>query len=238
MSLLRKTITKTLFPARCLLCRLPADQSHDICSACMITLPFYTHGCLQCGAVMAIKIPSDTVCGKCLANAHAVDRTISLFDYEPPISNLLARLKFKGDLSVAPLFSQLWQDCIQKYYTKDTLPDCILPVPLHLKRLKERGFNHALEIAKPIARHLKIRCDIKTCIRIKNTAAQSSLPARKRQQNIKHAFALSCVPPFKKVAILDDVMTTGGTVHEISQLLKKSGVERIDVWCCARARLH
>lgn len=160
------------------------------------------------------------------------DHVQALFEYEPPISSLIHQLKFSGNLLIARFLATQWID-----HLKNTIrPDLILPVPLHHTRLSERGFNQALEIAKPIGKHFQIPIDTRSCIRIKNTQAQSSLPASKRKHNLKNAFGLSHAISAKHIAILDDVMTTGNTASEIALLLRKIGVEKIDVWCCARAR--
>lgn len=115
------------------------------------------------------------------------------------------------------------------------MPECIIPVPLHRRRLRQRGFNQALEIAKPLAKKLQLPVDFKTCIRTKHTRPQSELSAKKRQQNIKNAFTLKKPITAKHVAIVDDVMTTGNTVTELSALLRNNGVTTIEIWCCARA---
>lgn len=156
----------------------------------------------------------------------------ALFHYQAPISALIAKLKFHGDLSIAKLLSQYWIDYLADLPSR---PALIIPVPLHYQRLKERGFNQALEIAKPIGKYFQIPVDTHSCIRIKNTKPQSSLPAKKRMHNVNNAFGLSHAIAAKHVAVLDDVVTTGNTISEISALLKKTGVEQIDIWCCARA---
>lgn len=163
----------------------------------------------------------------------ATSHITALFQYTEPISTLIWRLKFQGNLAIANWFSQCWIEYLKKC-AYHTLPEIILPVPLHHTRLQERGFNQALEIAKPIGKYFSIPIDVRTCIRIKNTKAQSLLAGDQRKNNIKNAFGLSYSVNAKYVAILDDVYTTGSTVSEISHLLKKSGVEKIDIWCCAK----
>lgn len=165
----------------------------------------------------------------------AAPHITALFHYTEPISTLIWRLKFQGNLAIAHWFSQCWMDCL-KTRAHHTLPEIILPVPLHHARLKERGFNQALEIAKPIGQYFSIPVDTRTCVRIKNTRAQSSLTGDQRKNNIKNAFGLSYSINAKHIAIVDDVYTTGSTVSEISNLLKKSGVEKIEAWCCARTQ--
>jgi ComF family protein len=161
------------------------------------------------------------------------DNVLALFEYEAPISSLIHQLKFSGNLLIARWLATQWIDYLKNM---NTLPDLILPVPLHHTRLKDRGFNQALEIAKPIGQYFHIPIDTRSCIRIKNTEAQSSLPASKRKYNLKNAFGLSHSLSANHIAILDDVVTTGNTVSEIAFLLRKIGVKKIDVWCCAQTR--
>ncbi|MCX7125210.1 MAG: ComF family protein [Gammaproteobacteria bacterium] len=229
-NLLKKSI-EHLWPIQCLLCDGLSINQKFICDDCFEILPKHKSACKQCGLPITEsdnKIP----CGSCMANPPPFDNTFSLFQYAAPISSLITKLKFHGDLSIAKLFSHYWINFLSE---KKTLPELIIPKPLHYKRLKERGFNQALEIAKPIGKHFQITIDTKSCIKLKNTAPQSSLSAAMRRQNLKNGFALSYSITAKHVAILDDVMTTGNTVSEMSQLLRISGVERVDIWCCARA---
>jgi ComF family protein len=116
-----------------------------------------------------------------------------------------------------------------------SLPNCIIPIPLHKTRLQERGFNQAVELGRPIAKKLGIPLVLHACKRSHLTQAQSSLPSKERRQNLKGAFSLTGKTLGKHIAILDDVMTTASTVTELSQLLNKAGVEEITVWCIARS---
>ena len=235
MRALLKKIANPFIVQHCLLCDFTAENKQLICTDCFSTLPRHPFSCDRCGLTIT-ETPFKTHCGHCMKNPPPFDHTVALFDYVVPIPTLIWKLKFHGDLSIAQFFGQCWINLIDQFYTRNTLPDFILPVPLHHKRLKERGFNQALEIAKPIGKHFKIPINTRICIRIKNTQAQSSLPANKRKNNMNNAFGLSYATDAKHVAILDDVMTTGNTASEISALLKIAGVERIDVWCCARAQ--
>jgi ComF family protein len=122
-------------------------------------------------------------------------------------------------------------------YHNQPLPSLIIPVPLHPKRLRERGFNQALEIAKPISKKLKIPIDKKSCYRIRHTAAQSGLSQSDRLKNLANAFEMKKPLIAKHIALIDDVMTTGQTLMELANLLYKNGVEKIDIWCCAKTFL-
>lgn len=229
-----RNITQFIFQPHCFLCEAKLITSAFLCAACTQSLPHASLGCKRC----ALPLPDHNatiLCGSCLTTSPAFDTTYALFDYKEPISAFIHKLKFEGNLSIARLFSEHWITFIEHHYTPNTLPDCIIPVPLHPTRLKERGFNQALEMAKPIGKHFSIPVDTRFCVRLKNTKAQSTLTAQQRIANTRHAFALSYSSTAQHVAILDDVMTTGNTVSEISTLLKITGIKRVDIWCCARA---
>lgn len=110
-------------------------------------------------------------------------------------------------------------------------------MPLHKKRLRERGFNQALEIAKPIARHFKIPLDNDSIVRSKHTEPQTTLSAQQRQTNLLEAFTIKKPLTVRHIVIFDDVITTGATVKNLAALLKNDGCERIDVYCIARSKL-
>ena len=127
---------------------------------------------------------------------------------------------------------------INRFYTSthQKPPELIIPIPLHKKRLQERGFNQALEMAKIISKKLKITIDYSSCIRIKNTQAQSLLSSKNRQTNLKQAFTLIKPITANHIAILDDVITTGHTIQEFLSILPLH-VKKIDIWCCASTQL-
>ncbi len=110
-------------------------------------------------------------------------------------------------------------------------------MPLHPERLRERGFNQAVELSRPIAKYFDIPLNIDTCTRIKNTPAQATLPWNARKENIRKAF--TCCDNFvgQKIAIVDDVMTTGATLNELARVLRKQGAEEVYGWVIARSTL-
>ncbi|MEN9916293.1 MAG: competence protein [Pseudomonadota bacterium] len=156
--------------------------------------------------------------------------------YTEIIKKMITGLKFQQKLIYAHILGTLLAEKISAQYQDETLPDVIIPVPLHKKRLYERGFNQAIELARPISKILNIRIDCKSCERVRNTAAQSMLPAKQRSNNVKNAFVAK-QNHGQHIALLDDVMTTGHTLIELSRALYDVGVKRIDVWCCARTYL-
>lgn len=117
------------------------------------------------------------------------------------------------------------------------LPDALLPVPLHNTRIKDRGFNQALEIAKPIAKKLQIPLITKSLIRTRHTQAQTELSSKNRRKNIKNSFQRQPNLHYKTIAIIDDVITTGTTMNEIAKILKQGKVEKVYAWACAQASL-
>jgi ComF family protein len=216
------------FPYTCVLCHGKSERALDLCLDCEQDLPLVKNVCRYCG----IHLDGDIkVCGRCLKNPPPFDYTFALCYYQHPITQLVTNLKFHHQLINAKILGELMAERLVK--SRD-LPECIIPVPLHSKRLKERGFNQSLEIARPIARSLKIPIDIKSCKRIRHTEAQTIIPAKLRKKNIKNAFKVDESFNAKHVAIVDDVVTTGNTISELSRMLRKVGVERIEVWCCAR----
>ncbi|MGE3920724.1 MAG: ComF family protein, partial [Gammaproteobacteria bacterium] len=211
-------IKKHLLPPNCVICGIKTNE-YSLCHDCYQRLPWIKHACYTCSH------PIEThhlLCGECISNLPIYERTISLFEYENPIITFIHQLKFHNQLFYAKLLGELLSSKIQS--EQIALPEIILPVPLHYKRLRERGFNQALEIARPIAKKLKLKIDYKSLIKKHETKAQALIPANQRITNLKDSFVID--PKFKArhVAIIDDVVTTGQTVSEISKTLLVHGV--------------
>lgn len=227
-------IYHALLPSTCALC-LSITQSANICQPCLKELPSLPHSCYQCAQFIPSQSgKNEVLCHHCLTHPPAYDRVHALFPYQFPIIQMIRRLKFGGELVYAKAFGEILIQRIQKWYAEKPLPDLIIPVPLHKKRLKERGFNQALEIAKPIGSKLNIAIDYLSCKRIKSTIPQSGLSAVQRQRNITHAFSVHRDFSGLTLAIVDDVITTGHTLREFCSILKKHHAESIHIWCCAR----
>lgn len=227
-----KKLQNGLYPAACVLCG-SAIKEGDVCSGCAVELPYNAAACARC----ALPLPNPAeLCGLCLQDPPSYDSAVSLFRYAYPADHLILRLKFQAQLHLARALGELLAQHLKGQV--QTMPELIIPVPLHRSRLRERGFNQALEVARPIARSLSIPVDYKSCERVRKTSAQSLLPAAERRKNIKGAFRVTRPITARHVAILDDVMTTGHTVQELAATLRKAGVERIDVWVLARTSLQ
>ncbi|MDO8938275.1 MAG: ComF family protein [Methylicorpusculum sp.] len=225
-------IQNYLFPPTCILCGHPGQREKDLCLHCESGLIRATECCYRCGALFEQSSTTPMLCGACLNKTPYFDETHAVFVYTGAIRYLLTSLKFGGQLKNARLIGQLMAE---QFLTIAEIPECLIPVPLHSERYRERGFNQAIEITKTIARLMDIPVDLDSSIRQRNTEHQTELSAKQRKKNMLNAFAVNKKPPFNHVAIVDDVMTTGTTVSELAKALKNAGVHRVDVWVCARA---
>ena len=227
-----------LLPPTCILCHARAPLTLDLCAACADDLPILPQSCPRCAKILLVAPTVNVICGDCLQHPPAFDATYALFAYQAPITKLIMELKFHHLLVNATVLGKFMADALQtRWYYNKTRPDVILPVPLHPKRLTERGFNQALEIGRPTSKILQIPLDRVSCQRVRYTQAQARLQAEKRGQNVKNAFKINKNLTGLHVAVIDDVITTGRTIEEFSYALKKAGAKRVDVWAVARAIL-
>jgi ComF family protein len=225
-------IQKKLLPPRCILCAQPGQDDLDLCADCVAELPQNLCSCYRCGEHFAQPFANPQLCGRCINSPPAFDDTQAPFLYQGNIRYLISQLKFAGHYKNARLLGLL----LANHLSHCAQPaECILPVPLHPHRYRQRGFNQSIEIARHVATQLHLPLDLHSCIRNRDTQQQSDLPAEQRRRNLKQAFSLVKPPAYKHIAILDDVMTTGTTAAALAQVLKAQGVERVDVWVCARA---
>lgn len=231
-----KGLTKILFPHTCVLCAEQSNQSRDLCTECEKELPWSHSVCKQCG--LHISTTSHTeICGQCQQQAPQFDRVLALCDYADPIDRLIAAAKFHQKLVYTRVLGELLAKQVSQFwYQAQALPSMIIPVPLHDTRLKERGYNQSLEITKIVSKKLRLPFSFDICRRNKPTLPQSGLMHDEREKNMKNAFTLknTMIPPH--VAIIDDIVTTGHTVGELSKQLREAGVKQIDIWCCARTQ--
>ncbi len=229
-----QTILYWSLPRVCLLCDLESEQPHlSLCKYCMQHLPWFGDGCRRCGVNLNCNA-GELICDACKNNGTVYDQLYALFRYTAPLTVLINKLKFSGQIYCAELFAQLLCKQIQyKWYHKKELPEVIIPVPLHLHRYQQRGYNQVLEICLPLGRMLKIPVETKLVYRNIHTLAQSKLKLAQRLTNVQGAFAANYLP-YKHIAIVDDVVTTGSTVRSLSLALLQAGVQQIDIWCVCR----
>jgi len=178
---------------------------------------------------------ADLVCGQCQIDPPPYDHAISVFRYEMPIDRLVRDLKFSARLNHARILGELMAERIAA--DLDSRPLHLVPVPLHQSRWQERGFNQAAELATVLAAQLKLPIAANLCSRQRATIEQSSLSREDRQRNLQGAFTVTGPCP-ERVALVDDVHTTGSTLAELTRVLRSVGARRIEVWSCARAIHH
>jgi ComF family protein len=156
-----------------------------------------------------------------------------MYVYQHPVDALIRKMKFNqrpeiiyalGNNFAAWLDGQL-----------DTQPDVMIPVPMHRRRMMQRGYNQAQELARILNKRLSIPVDNQCCRRIRNTPSQTDIPTKQRKANVRGAFDIIASFNYRYVVIVDDVITTGSTVNEIATLFARAGVKRIDVYALSRA---
>jgi ComF family protein len=207
----------------CLLCG--AETGPELlCAACIAELPTLPDSCPRC----ALPSPASAVCGSCLNRPTHFDATLALWRYEFPCDGLVQALKYRARLALAGFFA--------RSLASRPMPevDLIVPMPLHPKRLAERGFNQALEIARGLARHLSRPIELRGVLRVRDTPPQTDLPYEERAKNVRGAFLCKVDLSGASVAVLDDVMTTGATLNELALALKRAGATRVENCVIAR----
>lgn len=223
-----------VLPRICVGCGFSSDDPYvDLCKFCKVHLPWFKDGCIKCGANLE-NVNASIICEDCVNQPPPFDRVYALFKYEPPLNGLVNKLKFHEQLIPASFFAQLFFTAVtQDWYADKPLPQAIIPVPLHQKRLLNRGYNQALEISLPLGKALNLPVRADLCQKTRNTPPQARLKREMRLNNLRNAFKAQN-SNFSSVAIVDDVVTTGSTVRAMSYALHAAGIQQIDVWCVCR----
>lgn len=224
---------RSLLPETCLLCGL--EQQAALCRDC--EAQFFGHASPRCSSCALPLDQPAPHCGQCLAQPPAFSHTVVACDYRAPLDQLVLALKFGHQLGVAPvLAAQIARELAR--WPVAQRPQLLLPVPLSRERLAERGFNQALEIGRALARLLGLPLATQLLQRTRDTAAQSLLHPRQRQDNIRAAFALNprglATIAGCHVGVVDDVITTGATLQEIATCLTRHGARQVSNLVFAR----
>jgi ComF family protein len=216
------------FGQTCFLCALPSEGAL-LCQGCRKELPWLPAA--HC-PVCAQATPTPNTCGDCLAHPPHFDATIALFEYRFPMDALIAAGKYRAHFpALAYLATHLAQGPAPES------ADCLIPMPLHPRRLAHRGFNQAIEIARHLAQPWQLPIKINTCERDVDTPPQTLLAASARRANPSGAFRCTESLSGLHVLVIDDVMTTGSTLNELARVLKAQGARRVTNCVIARTSL-
>lgn len=211
-----------LLPQHCALCAVPCADAL-VCAQCDRALPRLGPACPRC----AMPMHGGALCGKCLARPPPWDRASAAFAYAFPLDRLVVAMKYRGVFAYADFLAHaLWQSITHA-------PDIVVALPLAPARQRARGFNQAAEIARRVAARMRLPL-VAGLARIRDTPAQAALPWRERGRNVRGAFAASPVVAGKRIAIVDDVLTTGATLRDAARAATAGGASSIEVWVVAR----
>lgn len=223
-----RTFLHVIFPSTCANCktRLWDDPIPFVCRACWETvIPISGPCCPHCGgpftSPVALQYSPSHECGACRNKPPAFTQTWSLFPYQSPLKEAIILFKYRGKRSLTKPFLQA---IIPALPTLPTI-DVLMPVPLHPQRLREREYNQSLLLAHGLSQHLQIPLVLSCLLRIKATVPQTSLSRKERLTNLHRVFAIDDATRIKdkRILLIDDVFTTGTTLHECAKALRKAG---------------
>ncbi len=206
----------------------------DLCLACENDLPSINHGCQHCALPLAVKSARD--CGQCLRSPPPFKRTIAAWPYSPPIAQLISGFKYNRHYSYGQSLGKVLASKLASTYKHNNIPQLIVPTPLHWWRQLQRGFNQSEQLASCLSSQLQVPIS-RAVKRIKPTPPQQTLNAQQRRHNLQGVFTVTRPVRGKRLALVDDVMTTGATAAEISRCLLSAGALEVHVWCLARTPL-
>ena len=259
LTLVDSALLDTLFPRTCLICDQNAANNaasrHALCQHCTpwINASSYQDRrlCLSCSVELSQEKtnrkqklisnhgsrPEDGAlhCAQCIKHAPRYRKCLSAAPYNAFSGKLLNQLKHHGKLAASLPIADSMHQPIETFYGKPSAHiDIAIPVPLHINRLKQRGFNQAAEIAKPLCRQLGIKVQHNACVRNFDNPPQQYAGVEARHKNLRGAFYSHSTVAGKRVAVIDDVVTTGATANAVAKSLLDAGASYVDIWCFAR----
>ncbi|WP_107852171.1 ComF family protein [Oceanimonas marisflavi] len=227
--LLTRLQSGPLWWGQCLLCRQNCQHAPLLCEYCRQDLPSLAFPCPGCAFPLSV---ADAHCGRCQKQPPPWQRMRVRAPFTEPWSRLIHDLKYHGRTLNGRLLGGLLAECLGPPW-----PEAVLPVPLHWWRRLRRGYNQADEIARGLQQLPGLKIDNRLLRRIRSTPSQTHLSRMERRRNLHGAFAAAPCP-YRHVALLDDVITTGATMTELTHLLRAQGVERVEVWAVCRTLEH
>jgi ComF family protein len=226
---------QSLLPPSCVLCGGPGQPPDlDLCAACELDLLPNSPACARCGDPLAGNAGGTLVCGACIRRKPHFHATYCAFRYSYPLDRLVLGLKFHGAIAHGRVLGTLLGRRVASQATA-ALPDLIVPMPLSDARFRERGYNQATELGRPVSRILGIPLRTDLVVRHRHTREQAALTRKDRRKNVRGAFAATGKIADASLAVLDDVVTTGSTANELARVLLRAGAREVQVWAVAHA---
>ncbi len=225
MKTIYKQLLQLFFPTRCPVCDgLVAPYGEKICLACMEKLKLLTPPwCMKCGRKLEDE---GELCEDCRKKGHEFIRGRALYEYGSVAASIY-RMKYGGRQEYADFFGEEMGRYLGSFI-RQMKPDGIVPVPLHRKRQKERGYNQAALLAKALGEHMEVPVYDKLVRRTKDTKPLKLQNPGERQNNLKKAFIIAENDvKLKTILLVDDIYTTGSTMDEMARVLKRHGVEKV-----------
>jgi len=213
---------------------MPSKREFDLCIHCEKALPANTDACKRCALPHQLFIPNDGICEECKLSQPPLDLAHAAFVFSPLVKSMLHRIKFQQGTIDSYLLTHLLAEQLSQLYANRPLPQVILPVPLALPRLIRRGFNQSAFIARQLGKALLIPVNYTLLERNLHTRPQTGLGRAARKTALNKAFKVSGNAPYTHVVLVDDVMTTGATLHAQALCLHRAGVKSVDAWVLAR----
>lgn len=230
-------VLDAIFPNNCSLCGLRADSRYPLCQYCRGLLQPNTHACSRCALPLGrleLWHQDSTLCGQCLQQSPPYHKAYVPWIYNDALSLLIRRWKFQGQTRLTPLLASLWL----AQPAPPPVPDVLLPIPLHWHRQWSRGYNQSDLLCRALRKASTDLCvaafEPRLTSRTKATQAQSTIDAQERRRNLQGAFTVRRPCDKLRVAVVDDVLTTGATAAAISHSLLAAGASQVDIWCLAR----
>lgn len=211
----------------CPLCHAPGP---GLCRDCAAELPYNRNPCVRCALPLPADAAPGSVCGECIRRPPAFDRARVPLLYQPPIDDLVAGFKYHRRLPLGRILGDVLAAHLDPLPRP---PELLIPVPASAGRLRERGFNQAAELAAHLARALDLDWSARHLLRPGDAETQRGLGRARRRRNLRGTLR-GAGPLPRRVALIDDVITTGATADEASRALRAAGVEEIEVWAVAR----
>ncbi len=227
-----------VYPLDCFICgeRIDRKEYNPLCSGCFGKIKkIYPPFCAKCGTPLSAELTPVNICAECRRKRYFFDQAWASTSYEGVMRSCIHSLKYGRHIALGDLLSRILIDFARRYMDMNRF-DCIIPVPLHSAKLREREFNQSRLLAQPLADSFNKKMLLRGLVRVKYTLPQSELTSSEREENVRGVFSVNDPQSVKgkNILIIDDVFTTGATLNECALVLKENGAGRIEVLTLAR----